>query len=85
MTEPRYIYRIAGDVIEHWRKKDGTPSVYFGAVPYLSAMQGLSTIDESYGQDNARGIVTYFLSNATTFRGEHARRLKAELRAILES
>ena len=28
-------------------------------------------------------IVRYFLSNATTWRGEDARRIKAELKALL--
>jgi hypothetical protein len=37
-----------------------------------------------YGQDSALSIIAYFLSNATTWRGDDARRLKAELREILK-
>jgi hypothetical protein len=47
-------------------------------------MLSLSTIGDSYGCDDARGIVLYFLSNARTWKGETARRVKAELNAILK-
>jgi hypothetical protein len=36
-----------------------------------------------YGADDARGIVMYFLANAGTWRGENARRIKAELKGML--
>lgn len=74
---PRTLSAIARDIRAHWVKP------YFGAVPYLQAMHGLSTIDESYGFDDARGIVRYFLANSGTWRGEDARRIKAELKAML--
>lgn len=56
---------------------------YFGAVPYLSAMESLETINGDFGEDSGRAIVTYFLSNASTWRGPIARAVKAELRARL--
>lgn len=80
--KPRPIYSIAADIRKHWRRKDGTPSVYFGAVPYLNAMGALDSIDDTYGYDDARSIVLYFLANASGFRGEDARRLKAELKEL---
>lgn len=76
-TEVRPLWTIARDIRAHW------PKVYFGAVPYLEAMHGLSSLDDSYGFDDARGIVRYFIANAGTWRGEHARRIKSELRAML--
>jgi hypothetical protein len=57
---------------------------YFGAVPYLQAMLCLGSASDSYGHDDARSIVTYFLSNASTFRGPDAKRLKDELKAHLK-
>ena len=75
---PRPIHQIAMDISLKWDK------VYFGAVPYLQAMHSIQNIDDMYGLDKARSVVVYFLSNATTFRGEDARRLKAELRDILK-
>lgn len=82
MAEPtpnaRPLHEIAREISREW------PKPYFGAVPYLQAMRQLSTIaDNTYGADDARGIVLYFLSNAQTWKGETARRIKAELKAIL--
>ena len=34
--------------------------------------------------DDGGSIVLYFLSNATTWRGEDARRIKAELKSLLK-
>ena len=68
---------IARDIRQHW------PKVYFGAVPYLQAMAQLNDINEQYGYDDARSIVNYFLANAGTWRGDDARRIKAELRGMV--
>jgi len=68
----RPINRIAGDIMRTWHRP------YFGSVPYLQALLSLDNIDEDYGADSARSVVLYFLSNATTWRGPDARRLKAE-------
>mgnify|MGYP001575301628 CR=1 FL=1 len=57
-------------------------NVYFGAVPYLEAMNSLNIIDPKvalYGLDSGESIVLYFLSNATSWRGEVARGIKKEL------
>lgn len=77
-TKPRSLSDIAWEVRRVW------PKVYFGAVPYLQAMTQLDRISDSYGADDARSIVLYFLSNATTWRGDAARRIKAELKALLK-
>ena len=53
-------------------------NIYFGAVPYLSAMGHI--VDGMYGLDTWESIVIYFLSNATTWRGQVAREVKAELK-----
>lgn len=54
--------------------------VNYAARPYLDAMHALETVDDYYGQDRGYGIVRYFLSNASTWRGPVARAVKAELR-----
>lgn len=74
----RPIYKIAEEISADWKKP------YFGAVPYISAMRRLSSIDDNYGLDSGRSIVLYFLSNATTWRGETARRIKKELNDIIK-
>ena len=58
--------------------------VNFAAKPYLSAMMGMGDINEQFGYDSGRSIVLYFLSNASTWRGDTAKRVKAELRAMLK-
>lgn len=73
---PRPIHEIAADIKKDWKK------VYFGAVPYLDAMFSLDKITDAYGCDSGKEIVVYFLSNANTYRGETAKRLKAELKAL---
>jgi hypothetical protein len=50
----------------------------------LDALAGLTAVTDRYGFDDGRTIVTYFLSNASTWRGETARRVKAELKAALK-
>jgi hypothetical protein len=77
ITTDRAIRTIAADIRRTW------PKPYFGAVPYLDAMSSLDGITDSYGWDSADSIVRYFLSNATTWRGEDARRIKAELKGML--
>jgi hypothetical protein len=74
MTRP--IHAIADEIIRDWKKP------YFGAVPYLGAMRFLHTVEDSYGYDDARSVILYFLSNATTWRGAKAREIKAELKAL---
>lgn len=75
-TSTRPLWAIASEVRKDWKKP------YFGAVPYLDAMASLESIDDTYGWDSARSIVLYFLSNASTWKGETAKRVKAELKAL---
>jgi hypothetical protein len=81
-TAPRPIHVIAREITRVWRDKDGNSKVYFGAVPYLQAMHGLSDITDTYGYDDAKDVVMYFLSNASTWRGEDAKRIKQELKKM---
>lgn len=67
---------IAAEIRLNWTKP------YFGAVPYLEAMEQLNSVNDSYGCDPASQIIAYFLCNATTWRGETARRIKAELKSL---
>lgn len=85
MPTPTYrpIFDIAQEIRNDW-KKDGKPNVWFGAVPYLNAMDSLNLITDNYGADDAKYVITYFLSNAKTWKGEVAKRVKAELNAMLK-
>ena len=75
----RSLGEIAYEIDREWERP------YFGAVPYLEAMHYLENITDSYGADNASSIVAYFLANAQTWRGATARRIKAELNAMLKA
>jgi hypothetical protein len=57
--------------------------VHDWARPYLDAMHQLGMIDGKFYEDSAEEVVIRFLSNASMWRGEHARRIKAELKAMI--
>jgi hypothetical protein len=78
-TVKRSLSTIASEIRKDWGSK-----VNFAAKPYLSAMAGLDSINDQYGYDDARSIVLYFLSNASSWRGENAKRIKAELKALVK-
>lgn len=75
----RSLSTIAAEIRRDWTRP------YFGAVPYLSAMSTLDSIEDNYIHDDGKSVVLYFLSNATTWRGETARRVKAELKAMCKA
>lgn len=74
----RPIYEIALEIRSLWKKP------YFGAVPYLDAMVHLDSIDDYFFLDSAKEVILYFLANASTFRGEDAKRLKKELKDLVK-
>ena len=77
MSEVRSLSTIAREIRKDWKK------VNYGAVPYLDAMSSLNSINDKYYDDSAKSIVCYFLSNASTFRGETAKRIKKELKSMV--
>jgi hypothetical protein len=56
--------------------------ITIAAQPYLDAMATLCKMEDMFCYDSAKTIVLYFLSNAGTWRGETAKRIKAELKAM---
>lgn len=76
LTTHRPLYEIASEIELTWKK------VSPHARPYLEAMFSLTVISDNYGADSGTSIVLYFLSNATSWKGDDARRIKAELKAI---
>lgn len=85
LPSPRSIASIARDIARNWRDpKTGASAVNYAAKPYLNAMLSLGDMSDEYGADSASSVVSYFLANATTWRGEMARKVKAELNAMLK-
>lgn len=74
----RKLYEIAREIRADWKNP------YFGAVPYISAMERFANITDGYGFDSAKSIIRYFLSNAGTWRGDIAKRIKLELKGMLK-
>lgn len=74
----RPLYEIAKEIRQDW--KNLSPC----AKPYLEAMASLDKITDNYIAESGRSVVSYFLSNASTWRGEVAKRIKTELKAMVK-
>lgn len=74
----RAIHTIAAEIAADWKNV----SIY--ARPYLAAMSSLNKITDKYYLDSGTSVVAYFLSNAAAWRGDVARRVKAELNQMLK-
>jgi len=72
----RTLNEIAREIRADWKK------VNFAAKPYLDAMESPGTVSDIFGHDTGRTIALYFLANSGAWRGETAKRIKAELRSI---
>jgi len=75
---PRSLSTIAREIIADWA------SMPRYAAPYVGAMRELHSISDNYYYDTGRSVVLYFLSNARSWRGDTARRIKAELKDMLK-
>ena len=71
------IAEIASVIRKDWRTQG--KGIYFGAKPYLDAMDCLQSVNDRYIADSGRSVVAYFLSNASTWKGETAKAVKKEL------
>jgi hypothetical protein len=74
----RPVYKIAEEILNDWA------APHFAARPYLAAMLTINSHCENYGQDTAKSIILYFLSNSTTYRGSKAQELKKELKTLIK-
>lgn len=84
-TKHRDLCDIATEIDQLWATEKVSANTRSWTLPYRNTMRALRKITDSYGHDSAREIVLYFLSNCTNWRGENARRIKDELKAILAS
>lgn len=70
---------IANEIRKDWK------NVNYAARPYLAEMGRFNLItDGEAHEDGAKSCVLYFLSNAGTWKGEVAKRVKAELRRMVK-
>ena len=79
---------IAEEVLNLWKAQYGKclPWSLKCALPYLEAMLECDTTnkDAEYYVDTVESVVLYFLANITNWRGDNARRIKAELKSMLK-
>lgn len=59
-------------------------SWYVYAAPYVEALYSLETVKDNYYYDSGSSIVNYTLANLSYWRGETAKKVKAELKAHLK-
>lgn len=78
----RPISEIALEIQADWSKKKSGVSPF--AKPYLTAMLRLTNVSDRYLFDDGRTIISYFLSNAGSWRGDKAKQIKAELRELIK-
>jgi len=71
------ISTIAREISRDWK------NVNYAAKPYLEAMRSLEGPNDKFYQDDARSVVSYFLCNASGYRGDTAKAHKAALKAIV--
>ena len=75
----RPLNEIAAEIRGHWKNIDRA------AAQYLEAMETIRSLDDEYRYESAVEIVSRFLSLAHAWRGETARRIKAELTFMLRA
>lgn len=78
MKQTRSLTTIAAEIRKDWQNMPPAARAYFGP------MSSLNTVEDNYGYDSGRSIVLYFLANASSWRGEVARRIKAELKEMVK-
>ena len=74
------IQEIASLIYMDWTME----KVSYSARPYLDAMTYLNSINDMYMLDSGKSIVRYFLANASSWRGDTAKEVKAELKSRLK-
>lgn len=59
-------------------------AVNYAAKPYVDAMTCLNSVNDNYGLDDGRSIVSYALCNLTGWKGETARAVKSHLKKLVK-
>ena len=76
-TTYRDICDIARDVEHYWQEVDSE------ANPSLLAMHCINDLSDSYMNTTAKAILTDFLNSSHGWHGSHARRIRNEIRRML--
>jgi len=74
----KQVWEIAEEVWADWKNV----SPY--AKSYLEAMGSLSSVNDNYYADSGKSVVSYFLANAGSWKGEVAKSIKAQLKEMVK-
>lgn len=76
----RTLREIAEDIFRTWPPVRAREH----AEPYMKTMRLITSVSDKVGIDDGRHVVLHFLANATGWKGPDARRVKKELRGLLD-
>ncbi|WNM67202.1 hypothetical protein SEA_ERUTAN_56 [Gordonia phage Erutan] len=76
---------IGREIISLWRTKKPSSSTLAYAGPYVEAICMMDKPSDSYGLESGDMIIAYLLNNLRNWRGDDARRIKAELNRALDA
>ena len=76
--------RTLSEIAQEIEWECSTKDWYIYAEAYVTPMKSLTSMSDNYFADSAESIVAYALANLTSWRGESARRVKAELNGMLK-
>tara|TARA_R110000796_G_scaffold214892_1_gene330889 strand:+ start:486 stop:734 length:249 start_codon:yes stop_codon:yes gene_type:complete len=77
IEQNRSLNTVAEDIRQSWK------NISFNAAPYVDALESMNRIEDIYLVGNGVSVVEGFLANASSFRGADAKRIKAELEAMI--
>jgi hypothetical protein len=85
----RSLHSIAKDIVndlnnQYTNQGKPNPDWVKYAMPYIVALNELDSIDDDYYADSAYSVVCYALSNLSYWRGDVAKSVKAELKALVK-
>jgi hypothetical protein len=75
----RPLHEVAAEIEQDWTALHGA------AQPYINAMKESYLATSRHRLERGSDMIQGFLMNAQTWRGETARRVKTELKAILKN
>lgn len=79
LMQHRPLNAIAAEIKRDWRTR-----LNGAAIPYIEGLSELRNARDRWCMETGVDAIQGFLNNAQTWRGEVARRIKLELKAILK-
>jgi hypothetical protein len=74
---PRPLSEITREIRKDWKP------MYRPAEAHFEAFEYADNVNQMYGMDSVKSEICYFLGNAQTWKGDVARRIKLELKALV--